>query len=274
VATGQHIEIVGAGVTRPQLDALGSSGSCWDAGSKRHFYVEEGGKLTLDNLQLVGGDLCDGFGGAVLSRGDTTVVRSDFFNNIVRCDYRQARGGAIYQEGGNVAIENSTFSDNQARRDNGRGNLAGIRSPANQAASAHGGAIFLSWGGVMTVSNSQFRGNRHHAGSQSPCCSGAGAIFFENAPLLLRDVEFLTDDDSVSGGSLPQSCSDIDDPCIEPGQTCTDKPNNGADWGISCTGWLPPPNECPYDDLPSCIEACPVSHPIYEECIEQCVDLC
>ena len=228
VATGQHIEIVGAGVTRPQLDALGSSGSCWDAGSKRHFYVKEGGKLTLGNLQLVGGDLCDGFGGAVLSRGDTTVVRSDFFNNIVRCNSRMARGGAIYQEGGHVNIENTTFSENQAQKESG----------GNQASSAHGGALFLSFrnGGFMTVSNSQFCGNYHYGGS-------AGAMFFEN-PILLRDVDFVTNDDSACGNRSPQSCSDIHGPCIEPGhQTCTDKPNDGCDWGISCAGWSPPSPE-------------------------------
>jgi hypothetical protein len=35
-----------------------------------------------------------------------------------------------------------------------------------------------------------------------------------------------------------------------------------------------PPSECPYDTLPDCIAECPVALPIYQDCVDCCLDLC
>jgi predicted outer membrane repeat protein len=76
--------------------------------SRRHFYVNPSGVLTLANLTLTGGNVSD-YGGSVWSFGSLTVRNTTFTGNSAG-----AEGGAIQAWGGSplLVIQNSTIASN------------------------------------------------------------------------------------------------------------------------------------------------------------------
>lgn len=88
-----------------------------DSASKfRFFEVREYGNLTLDNVTLrngnagqysQGGSQYDANGGAILNSGQLTLL-----NSILENNYSDERGGAIYHDGRQLTIRNTTFRNN------------------------------------------------------------------------------------------------------------------------------------------------------------------
>jgi hypothetical protein len=114
----------------------------------RLFYVDINGSLTLDNLTLSGGFAQ---GGAGASGGGGAGL-----------------GGALFNQGGNVIITNSTLAANTAQ--GGAGGLA-----TAGAGQGLGGAIF-NRNGAVTLTNSTLSGNLAAQGGGGVYTLGDGAI--------------------------------------------------------------------------------------------------
>ena len=75
-------------------------------------WTNDGAVLTLTGSRVSNNEAASGNGGSgggLLSRGDTTIVRSTFNANLAD------DGGALVVRGGNLRVENSTISGNRAR---------------------------------------------------------------------------------------------------------------------------------------------------------------
>ena len=73
----------------------------------RLFHVAIGGHLTLEDVSVRNGNASGGAG--VLNRGETTIARSTFADNVSGA---LGRVGAILNEGGVVTATDSTFTRN------------------------------------------------------------------------------------------------------------------------------------------------------------------
>jgi hypothetical protein len=139
-----NITINGNGATL-QRDPLFSS--CNDSNELRTFWVNETGKLTLNNVIMKNG--CVGYygtGGAVFARGGTlTILGSTFENNNVTGIVLS--GGAVGVEAGFLFVEQSTFNTNSSTYEGGAITLdsaTGVVFNSNftgNAAAGPGGAI-------------------------------------------------------------------------------------------------------------------------------------
>lgn len=129
----------------------------------RLFEVAPGTTFILNRIKLSNGygrNIENGYGGAVLVRGQFTAFHCSFENN-----YADASGGAIYQASGICLIENCTFS----------GNTTGLLNGINGT----GGAI-ASMGGDLTLRNSTFTINstaNGNSGASSAAVLAAGTSF-------------------------------------------------------------------------------------------------
>jgi CSLREA domain-containing protein len=105
--------------------------------TKRVFYVDNGGNLTLNRLTVRNGR-CNGSctvipdsGGGILNLGTLKVT-----NSVIRANSATSIGGGIYDQLGTLMVTNSIISGNSA---------------------GHGGGIEST--GTLTVTNSTFSGN-------------------------------------------------------------------------------------------------------------------
>jgi hypothetical protein len=104
-----------------------------------------------------------------------------------------ALGGAIFNDAGNVAVSNSTFTNNFVTRGaGGRANPGDGSVPADNGADA-GGAIF-SMNGHLTVTNVTVSGNEGTG-------SGAGIVVYENG-----SSTSLTLNDTIMANNGAQEC--------------------------------------------------------------------
>jgi predicted outer membrane repeat protein len=131
----------------------GNGATCNAQHSGIFFYLRQGGyastchvTLTLDGMTLKNGapPVCMGsfscyFGGAVFNDGGTVAISSIVFEGN-----DSDGGGAIYNKNGSITIRHSTFTSNSVDTVNGQGGL--------------GGAILCD-GCILDVGNCTFRGN-------------------------------------------------------------------------------------------------------------------
>ena len=133
---------------------------------KNRIFHVDGGRLTINNLNLING-YSQQRGGAILtSRGELTVNNSRFFGNAGES------GGAISTLVGhrNLIINNSSFEKNRGAAYGGAVHV--LSGPAtilnssfiDNSAGAIGGAIYFDSNGAASVSNSTFSGNRALSG--------------------------------------------------------------------------------------------------------------
>lgn len=123
-------------------------------GDFRFFYVTASSTLTLDDVNLTGGDptvvgtvVLFEAGGAIYTDGALHVRNSVLFDNVA------AQGGAIYASASaSVSVGNSTFSNNRALFDggailsHGAVEIAGSVFDANRALEGEGGALSIRSG--------------------------------------------------------------------------------------------------------------------------------
>ncbi len=123
------------------------------------------------------GDECNG--GALANSGVLRLTRCTFTDNYCRYLYLYSgggSGGAIYQSGGVMVIQDCTFLRNAG---------AGLYSIATQGSrSGHGGAI-ASYG-TLSISGSTFSGN--NAGSNTSGGGDGGAIFANSDATIVNSV--------------------------------------------------------------------------------------
>jgi hypothetical protein len=112
----------------------------------RFFTVAAGSSLTLEQMTLQNGCVYATYGGAIYNSGTLTLSNCTLSGNtsIDRSDYvtsLRGVGGAIFNSGGTVIIENSLLSNNLAT-----------------GANPMGGAIY-NLSGTVTISNSTLTNN-------------------------------------------------------------------------------------------------------------------
>ncbi len=139
----------------------------------RLLEVEATGVLTLNDLTLTGGDH-SGAGGALQNEGGQVVINNVTFSN----NHSDTTGGAIDQletEGatGSMTINDSTFINNSA---------------------TYAGAIDNDRGNVLTINNSVFTGNQAQF--------YAGAIHNDDATLTINDSQFSNNSAPETGGAI------------------------------------------------------------------------
>ncbi|MEO9595728.1 choice-of-anchor Q domain-containing protein, partial [Rhodopirellula bahusiensis] len=85
-------------------------------GNTNLIEVDPGVSVTLENLELTGGDLTTGNGGAIWNAGDLTIRNSFLHSNEVET----GKGGAIFNAtGSSLLLQSSTISGNEAYLDGG-----------------------------------------------------------------------------------------------------------------------------------------------------------
>jgi CSLREA domain-containing protein len=156
-------------------------------GNGRILEIDAGTDVTLRNLRLTGGAAGSEDGGAILNRGNLTVLESQLFGNSAY------DGGAIYNSyQGTLTVRDSVFSDNVASHWGGAiysdvSFLAERASFMNNSASATGGALFLNFG--VTMRNSTLSGNS---------ASDSGALYNQGGTADISDTTIANN--SASGG--------------------------------------------------------------------------
>ena len=181
------------------IDGQNASITISGGGTKRVFF--NSGTLTLQNLTISSGS--SPWGGAIENQGgELTVTNSTFSNNSV-----SQFGGAIFtQSDESLTVINSTFSNNSAVR--------------------YGGAIFNN-GSPVTVTNSTF--------SENSAPEGGGGIYHSRGTVNLMntivanspsggncdgnpiiDGGYNIDDDGTCGFSTANNSKPSTDPLLDP----------------------------------------------------------
>ncbi len=137
----------------------------------KFFLIDDGATLDLRNLTIENGRHYAG--GAIDNDGTTLITGSTLRYNQV--DQQSTnRGGAIYNNGGDVTITSSTIASNDSADD--------------------GGAIYNGNGGTVTITNSTFNANT--AGSYG------GAIYNDNGDIEIVTSTFYNNLAGNDGGAI------------------------------------------------------------------------
>lgn len=129
--------------------------SCWDGGI---IFDANPGSITIINSTIESSNA--DFGGAIYSvDGDLTIKNCKFTGNVATYD-----GGAISFGGDNLKIENSVFTNNQAKKEDGGGAISAecismqiTDSSFTKNKGVEGGALMISCN--TTIRNSNFTSN-------------------------------------------------------------------------------------------------------------------
>ena len=181
--TVQHVEVSNHlklyGVGKPTITAKTS-------GDRRHFYVESGSTLTLNDLKLTGGSALGNGGSIYIIGGDLHATSCVFFLNTAGDG-----GGAVYNSGGSVQLYHSTITGNTGTKGGGVYSVYGSTVVqdsiiAENMAHYEGGGIYQR-GGTLTVTRSVIKDNilKDTYGSAD---SGGGGVFMDrNAVVTIRE---------------------------------------------------------------------------------------
>jgi hypothetical protein len=183
-----HLTIIGNGdtFTGPGLGQYVS----------RFFAVAAGSSLTLEQMTLQNGCVYVNYGGAIYNSGTLTISNCTLSGNtsVDRTDYvtsLRGVGGAIYNSGGTVIIDNSILSDNLAT-----------------GANPMGGAIYNA-SGTVTISNSTFTNNSAtdtvggiYVDPEYPQDGAGGAIFNESGMVTISHSSLTGNYASFMGGGI------------------------------------------------------------------------
>jgi hypothetical protein len=222
--------LVIGGTKTVNLTIIGNGDTIDGGHQSRLFVVNPGSSLTLDQVTLQNGYIYANYGGAIFNWGMLTISNCILSGNISldRSDYvtsLRGVGGAIYNNGGIVIIDNSILSDNLATGANPMGGaiynasgtvtisnstftnnsavdtVLGIDVDPEYAQSGEGGAIFNE-SGTVTISHSSLTGN-YAALTGGGLCNGffyysGGTATVENS----SNISGNTPDDVQNSGTL------------------------------------------------------------------------
>ncbi len=167
-----HTIIVNTNVVANAVEIDGGNLITLDGENLRQiFLVQAGGSLKLRYITLTRGNFANG--GAIDNAGTVELKRVNLVANLSEGVFPSGQGGAIYNRGGALLIEESTLEQS--------------------ASGSNGGAIF-SEGGSMRVLRSLFL--RNYAGSNG------GAISLVAGTLEVENSTFSINSASGSGGAL------------------------------------------------------------------------
>lgn len=136
--------------------------------------IVDGLHITGGNANGTNGEIYDNKGGAVLNYRAGNIVRPNAdligfsltFKNIQFYDNYAQEGGAVYTyHGGNPVFDTCVFNNNTAEYGAATVDRAGVNSKyinssfTNNYASYKGGAIFVDYGSMATIEDSNFNSN-------------------------------------------------------------------------------------------------------------------
>ncbi len=138
----------------------------------RHFVVNGGATLTLQNITLSSG-YANGDGGSIYNNGTLNVTNTTFYDNHTESAYS---GGAIVSYG-TLNITNSTFASNTG---------------------GNGGAVYPRWSATITIKGSSF-----HENETTNASSGwGGAILTWDGPTVTIEDSTFASNKALYGGAI------------------------------------------------------------------------
>jgi hypothetical protein len=158
----------------------------------RHFVVNTGATLTLNNITLSNGYSGNDFGGSILVDGGRLVLNNSTIQNSQTNNYG---GGGIYSTGP-VTVNNSTVQGNRGQDGAGLSTVALTMvnsTVSDNVATNYGGGLQV--GGVTTISNSQV--------SNNTASSGGGIFVTAEGQLTMRNVNVAGNTANGVSGEIP-----------------------------------------------------------------------
>ena len=152
------------------------------------FVVSNAGStLNIDNVKFKNAINTNGGVVNVSNKNTVNITNSEFADNVGLTASTSSRGGAVYNEGGTVNIDNSTFTGNKAR---------------------YGGAVYnkrkLVTGkdvSSMNISNSVFGGDNIEDGNTS---TSQGGAIYNTSKMTISDSVFKNNSsaENMNGGAI------------------------------------------------------------------------
>ena len=152
----------------------------------RIFYVNSGCTLTLTGVTLLNGNA--EYGGAIYNNGGTVILNDcKFLNNTA-----QKSGGAVYNDQGTMSVTGSTFDGNDLTQ---------------RTTNGWGGAAIYSNKGTVTITGSNITNNLkdivHRGGTGTYTGDlSSGAVTSKNGALTVIDSRFEKNSGSYGGAIL------------------------------------------------------------------------
>jgi hypothetical protein len=211
------------------LDGSGVSAMISGGSAVRLFYVAPGASLGATNLTLANGSGANGGAIYVATNGTVTLVACKVTSN--QANGSPAYGGALFNNGGAVALLQTSFSNNAAAGgvsswsmggavfqaagtlmmaesvfsfNSALGALGTIIPGAQKGSPAYGGALAAN-GGTLTIHQSEFYSNTAQggaAGTHSSAGESFGGAVYSAATLNIEDSVFLGNRTLAGGASL------------------------------------------------------------------------
>jgi predicted outer membrane repeat protein len=168
----------------------------------RVFEVDSQAHVTLQNLDITRGNSTaspTGYGGGILNHGELILRQC----GVAAC-YHAKAGGGIYNDHGQVSVEDTSVSNNRAGagggiyNDHGQVNVADSTLYENFT-KGEGGAIF-NFGGRVAIDSSKLFYNVAQAG---------GAIGSDGGAVLLRSANVFSNHAKGNGGAINSRDTDL-----------------------------------------------------------------
>ncbi len=176
------------------------------AGMDRAFDVHPGGRLYCVDLTITGGAVFGESGGAIRNQGNTSLIRSTVTNCSATGD--GASGGALFNDGGFLMVEECTLSMNDAERAGGAVEAnAGttliddseLSNNTTGPGPGNGGALHLTGAGSVDVRDSTISGNSASREGGGLWNSGSGTMTVDNCVVTLNAANGTAADDGGGG---------------------------------------------------------------------------
>ncbi len=162
------------------------------------MFVSFGVTLNLSNVTIANGK-ANFVGGGIYNDGILNITNSKFMSNTVTSS--SGSGGGIYNNGGTLTINNSSFYSNTAGGGGGIYNV-GVLTMTNSTLSGNsaigGGAILNYISSTVIVNNSAFYNNIATSG---PGGLGGGGIF-NSSTVTINNSTFSGNSTTQSGGGI------------------------------------------------------------------------
>ena len=191
ITLGSTLPNVTATVT---IDGIGQTITVDGASTYQVLLVNSGASLNLQNLTVAHGFVSGfGHGGGIFSSGTTQITNVSMMNNVA------GAGGAVFNNGGNLTVANSTFSGGHGdgggltNFNHGVMTVTGSTFTANQASAQRGSALFVQ-DGTVSITNSTFSAN-------SAINNSTGCIYNDGGSLSISDST-VSGNVSAHGGAI------------------------------------------------------------------------
>jgi CSLREA domain-containing protein len=208
-------------------------------GSRYETLVISSGSTSFLNNSLIIENSADGYWSDIVKNFGTLNVESSVFKNN---EHRSSGGGALYNNGGVLRVNNSLFEGNSAVASGGAMSLVGAEGLVeitatrfiNNTASMNGGAIATA-NSTVTITNSTFTGNQSdpddRAFGNGGAISNDGRMTISNSTINNNTAYGDFSGDAIGGGIFNMSILKVVNSTIS-GNTTVHQENIAAGGGI------------------------------------------